>query len=161
MTRLVDSRGFEYDPQTGEIFRRVDGALKKMGRVMSEGYIRLDYEKKGIYAHRMAWEIFYGSPPSGQIDHINGIRSDNRIDNLRDVPVSENRKNVALSARNKTGHVGVHLIKSRYVAKIKIRKKDIRLGTFDTLELAIAARKEAERRYGFHENHGRKATFVR
>ena len=78
---------------------------------IKNGYksITITYQCKRYkyYAHRLAWFIYYGEWPKNQIDHINGVRTDNRIKNLRSVTVSENRKNAKLRIDNKSGRVGV------------------------------------------------------
>lgn len=108
-------------------------------------------------AHRVAWTIYYGAPPLANIDHINGIGSDNRIINLRDVSQKENLRNSRRASNNTSGHAGVsfHKQAGKWQAGIKIDGKRIGLGLFATLEEASAARKDAEALYGFHENHGR------
>ncbi len=94
----------------------------------------------------------------GHIDHINGDRGDNRISNLRVVTSTENNRNKAINKNNTSGVTGVTWSKSRrkWIAQIHIGKIGKALGGFDRVEDAIAARKNAETRYGFHENHGRK-----
>lgn len=92
-----------------------------------------------------------------QIDHINGIRSDNRICNLRLVDCKENAKNQRKNKRNKNAFGGVFFNKQKkkYVSRIKVNGKSIFLGYFNLIDDAIAARKEANKKYGFHENHGK------
>ena len=93
-----------------------------------------------------------------QIDHENGDRSDNRIANLRDVPPSENMRNVKRHITNTSGHVGVFWYKPRnkWVARITVNYTLHHLGYFTDIADAIAARKAAEIFYGFHKNHGRR-----
>lgn len=85
-----------------------------------------------------------------QIDHINGNRDDNRIENLREVTIQENRKNVTV-ARNASGVVGVTWAKKEgnWRASISINGRAINLGHFQNLEDAIACRKQAELEYGY------------
>lgn len=109
------------------------------------------------FAHRIVWTMTYGRAPDGIIDHINGDRTDNRIENLRQVSCSENFKNASLSKRNKSGSIGVHwcATNARWIAQIGLDGKSKHLGSFKTLEDALACRKEAEAECGFHKNHGR------
>jgi hypothetical protein len=110
-----------------------------------------------IRAHTVAWAIHYGVMPSHSIDHINGDRSDNRIKNLRDVPHSVNGKNQALRRNNTSGALGVSWWSHRgvWAAAIMVNSRRVHLGYFADKEDAIRVRKDAEKRFGFHENHGR------
>jgi len=109
--------------------------------------------------HRIAWALYYGCWPDDQIDHINGNPEDNRIVNLRVVTNAENQRNVARKKTNKSGVTGVCWHKRGKVWQVNIRGdgRFIYLGSFRNLDDAIAARKAAERQYGYHENHGRAA----
>lgn len=107
-------------------------------------------------AHRAAWALYYGEWPSGDIDHINGDRSDNRIDNLRVVTRVQNNRNAELRHDNTTGHPG--LVRSGRKWKVYMNMPGHRwkyLGTFPNIECAIEYRKCVQERMGFHENHGR------
>lgn len=110
-------------------------------------------------AHRVIWALHYGEWPKEQIDHINGIRDDNRISNLREVSDAENKKNTKRRADNKSGQQGVSWYSKiqKWSAEIKVDGRKLRLGQFSALPDAIAARKLAEKKYGYHENHGREA----
>lgn len=92
-----------------------------------------------------------------EVDHINHIRDDDRLRNLRSVTHQENHRNRAVNKNNKSGVVGVHQQKEggKWRAQIMIDGKQIMLGRFHKKEDAIKARKEAEKKYGFHKNHGR------
>jgi hypothetical protein len=109
--------------------------------------------------HRLIWCHVYGEWPEKNlvIDHINGDGKDNRIQNLRLVTQSENNKNSSRPKSNTSGVIGVSKRRDngKWIAQIQGNYKKIFLGSFDNLEDAIAARKEAEIKYGFHENHGR------
>ena len=107
-------------------------------------------------AHRVIWALYYGEWPTNQIDHKNHIRSDNRIDNMTDVQNAENCKNKVLSRFNTSGVHGVHYFKRRQNWQVYINSggKRINLGYFVSKDDAIATRKAAEIKYGFHPNHG-------
>ena len=109
-------------------------------------------------AHRIIWSIFYNDCSDFTIDHINGDSCDNRIVNLRKSNALDNMRNRKLQSNNKSGALGVCWYKAsrKWKAYIKNNKKNIHLGYFDNLDDAIAARKEAEAKYGFHPNHGRR-----
>ncbi|MCA0846099.1 HNH endonuclease signature motif containing protein [Salipiger thiooxidans] len=93
-------RRLAYDPSTGVLSWR-DGprAGRQAGTISSGGYVVIFLEKKRIKAHRAAWAIHYGAAPKDQIDHINRVKTDNRISNLRDVTNTENQKNKGARGR--------------------------------------------------------------
>ena len=128
-------------------------------RPNSRGYAVFQIVKRAFLAHRVVWAFHYGAWPDGPLDHLNGVRNDNRIENLRCVTVRGNNVNKALDKRNQYGCHGIFKIPrlGRYGAQINHAGKSIYLGSFKTLEEAVAARKAAEPLYGYHENHGRMA----
>ena len=128
-----------------------------VGYVHSSGYLRTEIKGKRYRIHRLIFLYHHGYMPT-QTDHINGIRDDNRISNLRDVSVSENNKNQKIPCNNTSGHMGVTWDKARkkWLAHIMVCKKAINLGRFKDIDDAITARKAGEIQYGFHKNHGRK-----
>lgn len=107
-------------------------------------------------AHRVAWAIHHGEWPKN-VDHINGKRTDNRIVNLRSVSRSQNQRNMKRNSNNTSGVTGVYsgYSPNTWRAAIKVRGRTIALGTYERKQDAMAARKAAERKYGFHPNHGR------
>jgi hypothetical protein len=121
---------------------------------VGHGYLKGSILNRRYAAHRVAWAIVHGVWPSGQIDHINGNRADNRLCNLRDTDSATNGKNQRLGVNNKSGVNGVHFDRNRWVARIKVAGKVKHLGRFENFEDAVAARREADRRFGFHPNHG-------
>ena len=108
---------------------------------------------KKLLAHRAAWAIYYGKWPDGVLDHINGVRYDNRIKNLRDVSVVENVKNSATRSDSSSGVVGVVWHRTRSKWMVRVGKEFV--GYFCDLEEAKVARREAASRLGYHKNHGR------
>ena len=87
-----------------------------------DGYLQIGIAKKNYLSHRLAWLHFYGVWPDGNIDHINGIRTDNRIANLRDVPAFINNQNIRSARKdNKLGLLGVYFDKKvgKYRAQIR------------------------------------------
>lgn len=123
----------------------------------STGYHRSTIFNLNVYAHRVAWAMHHGEWPSGCIDHINGVRTDNRIENMRDVERIQNHMNMTRSRRNKSGVTGVFWYSRAKVwhAYISDNGKRVHLGSFSDKSDAIAARKAAEVKYGYHPNHGR------
>jgi hypothetical protein len=109
-------------------------------------------------AHRVIFLWMRGRWPYPQIDHSDQNRQNNLWKNLREVTHQENHKNVPLRSDNTTGHVGVYKRRNKYRAEIMVNRKQIQLGTFPTQQEAIEARVTAQRRHGYHENHGRVRT---
>lgn len=148
-----------YDPLSGLFIRLVRlGNNSKLDRsagiIDTHGYLECSVDSKRYRLHRLAWLYMHGEFPIGDIDHINGIRNDNRIDNLRiasRIKNSQNKKNA--SSNNKTGLLGVffHKQNKRYTAQIRINGKNKHLGMFDTPELAHQAYLIAKRQ--FHEGN--------
>jgi hypothetical protein len=150
-----------YDLNTGVFTWKVatNGYIKKgdiAGEVMKKGYIRICVLKKRYMAHRLAFLYVLGRLPSDQVDHINRVKGDNRWINLRNATSSENSKNKSISSANKTGVTGMEFYSGgRYQSSIRVNRKLIYLGLFTDKFEAICARKSAEVKYGFHENHGK------
>ena len=152
-----------YDPETG-IFRwRVTRGKAKVGAVAGSGsgigYKQITVDGEKYLVHRLAYLYVYGQWPVEQIDHVNGIRSDNRIDNLRVVNRYEQRQNEKRRRTNTSGVTGVCWDKQnkRWRAEIKVNGKRKHLGIFKTFYHAMKARRQAEKDYGFHPNHGKSA----
>ena len=123
------------------------------------GYLIGSIHGKKLYAHRVIWAMETGEWPSDEIDHVNGVRSDNRIQNLRSVSHAVNLRNQKRSANNTSGATGVYWSKgaSKWAARIVYGGVSKHLGVFDRFEDARGARKSAEVEHGFHHNHGRKS----
>lgn len=150
---------FDYDPETGILSRKNPDWRCKGGWVDHEGYLRFTVFGKDNKAHRLIWMYVNGEWPN-QIDHINGVRTDNRICNLRNITHLENMKNQRIYKNNKSGVMGVYWDKDagKWRACIRIAKKLYNLGYFKDLELAKELREFAAKECGFHENHGNKLT---
>jgi len=140
-------RLFHYDPETGVFTRKVKTpgrgrANETVGSADLYGYKTVRINRKSYKLHRLAWLYCKGEWPKGDIDHINGQRSDNRIANLRDVDRATNLQNMRSPKHNKsTGVLGVYPSRNgkRFEAKISISNKSRGLGCFDTIEQAQAA----------------------
>mgnify|MGYP001766451268 CR=1 FL=1 len=117
-----------YDPLTGNFHRKDTGAI--VGHEGERGYIVVCLGNDTFKSHHLAWLWCYGQWPEKQIDHINRIKTDNRIANLRDVTNRENSQN---KSTNTSGYVGVSWSKqkSKWQARIEVDGKSRHLGFFD------------------------------
>jgi hypothetical protein len=156
-------RRIGYNPETGEFWWKVTiggrGAKSgepMTGRLNGRGYLDIGVNNKRHLLHRVAWFLSKGEWPE-HIDHIDHNRTNNRIANLRSVSNAQNMLNKGMSSRNRSGITGVDWYgrDKKWRAQIAKGKKHIWLGCFDSLLDAVAARKSAEARLGFHANHGR------
>jgi len=166
-----------YNPDTGLFTWRERGgdtvytrifnnvyANKETGHLWErDGYKRvylmltLNGDPYHFFAHRLAWFYVTSEWPEDQVDHINGDSTDNRFVNLREVDNQENCKNTKLCKNNSSGFNGVswHKSNKNWSAYIMVDRKKIHLGGFKDKQDAISARKQANIKYGYHENHGR------
>jgi len=134
----------EYNPNTG-VFTRKDLKNKIIGTPDKDGYLKVVIKFKDYRLHRLAWFLSYGEWPKNQIDHINRIKDDNRLCNLREATPSENLANRVLN-NNKFNYVGVNFDKRKseksYMARIMVFdsklgiKKRKHLGYFATAQEA-------------------------
>ena len=113
-------------------------------------YMRAKIFGKEYMLHKLAWLYEYGYIPK-ELDHINRNSLDNRIDNFREVTTRENLTNRGLMRTNKTtGITGVCIEQGKYIrAYISDGKKQIKLGSFKTLDEAKQARINAEKEYNY------------
>lgn len=142
--------------------RRVDRRKAKSGDVAGwsdgNGYRVVSINNRKLYGHRVIWALFYGEWPKDQLDHINGIKDDNRIENLRVVTNMENGRNQKLFITNKTRLSGVswNKVANKWESYIYDNCRKMNLGMNEDFFEATCARKSAELLLGFHENHGRR-----
>lgn len=119
------------------------------GSNTASGYLRIFIFGREYLAHRLAWMYVHGEMPRSLIDHINGVRTDNRIANLRDASRAVNQQNQRRAMV--TNHLGVLGVRQRttnsFSATLVIDGKPKHLGSFKTAELAHAAYVEAKRRH--------------
>jgi HNH endonuclease len=132
----------KYDPETG-LFTWLRGTNKTpIGSIAgtknhAKVYVTIKIDDKQYKAHRLAWFYTYGTWPEFQIDHINGVKNDNKIKNLR---VLQNKNNCLnrhkANTQNKTGFLGVSAEKGKFRADLQIDGKRHFLGYFDAPEIA-------------------------
>lgn len=145
-----------YNPETGIfIWKKSTDKIKpgKVAGTLTKGYVAIRIDGTRYFAHRLAWFYIYGQFPSMDIDHINCIKNDNRILNLRNVNAVINAQNVikARPCNKSTGLLGAYAFKDYFVAMIRYNGKNVNLGYFKTAELAHNAYVEAKRKY--HEGN--------
>lgn len=147
-----------YSPETGELSWKKKPAVRipagaVAGNVQRNGYRYVMFKGESIRAHRLAWLIVHGEWPSGDIDHINGVRDDNRLENLRSVARNVNAQNErkARVTNKSTGILGAYRVGNtgRFRAIIHVGGAPKNLGRFDTAEAAHEAYVQAKRQ--FHE----------
>lgn len=156
-----------YDAKSGKLFwkQRKDRSPQWNGRYSGKeaftaefvgGYKHGDIFGIRVRAHRVVWAIVNGEWPNGSIDHINGDPRDNRIENLRVATAVDQNRNQRLQSNNKSGCVGVYWSKAarKWAAQIGDSGKMVYLGLFDRKEDAVNARKNANKKLNYHENHG-------
>lgn len=136
----------DYDPETGVFVWKVCAAKNiKAGSVAGckilDGYIKIRINGNLYRAHRLAWLYIYGCWPTNQIDHINRVRDDNRLCNLREATNQENSWNTNKRKDNTSGYRGVCWDKrtKKWQANIAINGNKKHIGHFDTPETAHAA----------------------
>jgi hypothetical protein len=140
-----------YDPETGVFVWRVDGgpfvkAGAVAGALTAKGYRRIGIDGKQYKAGRLAWLYVHGVWPTQQIDHKNGDRDGNWIDNLRDVSNAVNSQNQRKARpSNKSGVIGVRTEAGGFAAYVTVNGVDRRLGKFPTVAEASAVRQAAKR----------------
>jgi len=150
-----------YNPETGLFYSKgvAGGACKKSGEIIGslrkDGYVSIKITTNGKMiahkAHRLAFLYMNGEFPKESTDHINGIKSDNRWCNLREVNRSENMWNRKMNSNNKTGYKGVYPYKGKFKAMLRWFNKLHTLGVFDTeREAATVVGLERLEQHGSH-----------
>jgi len=121
-----------------------------------DGYLSGGIFNRTYLTHRIVWLYMFGVFPV-HVDHINGVKIDNSILNLRNVTHTDNMKNRKTPINNKSGHIGISYIvrAKKWSAQIRLQGVSKHLGYFETLKEAVTARALAEHINNFHPNHGR------
>jgi hypothetical protein len=141
--RLRDA--LDYDPDTGWFtWRATRGRAKagaRAGRLNANGYWEIGVDGRLHQAHRLAWLYVHGAWPADQIDHVNGVRDDNRIANLREATAAQNLQNLPMRRTNTSGFIGASWSRrtGRWLAQIKVGGKARNLGLYDTAQAAHEA----------------------
>lgn len=164
---------FSYSPETGVLTWRErprehfknDGAWRycnnrlagsPAGSITPKGYVTIHVAGRRYQAHRLIWLTHYGKEPKYQIDHVDQVKSNNALCNLREASNADNQKNTSLRKNSSSGTTGVTWYRStrKWLAKISSNGKRIHLGYFSNKKDAEAARLAAEDRLGFSRLHG-------
>ena len=145
-----------YEPDTGNLYWTNVGIgnmkrnmYKPAGGINNKGYFKLNLKiygmRKTVQNHRIAWFLYYGKWPDNMIDHINGIRTDNRIVNLREATNSQNQFNRGADKDSTSKYKGVSLNKrnNKWKSGITVNTKIIHLGYFHNEHLAALAYNKA------------------
>jgi hypothetical protein len=132
-----------YDPGTGVFtWRMRTSRCVHVGDVagmihVHDGYRRIGIDGLLYKASRLAWLYTTGEFPTSGIDHVNLVRADDRLCNLREATSSQNNANAPMRKDAKSGFKGVHRRKNKWVAEIQVNGKHIHLGAFDSAERAF------------------------
>lgn len=141
--RLVEK--LSYGKETGEFRSRVPQRGRAMGSLVggleSNGYLKICIDGEAFRAHRLAWFYVYKEWPNGEIDHVNGVRTDNRLCNLRVVTSAQNKQNKRLAgSRSSTKTLGVYkATNGGFRAAIGVNGRPRHIGVYKTIQEASAA----------------------
>jgi len=144
-----------FDYQDGRLINKTQRNARALigseaGCVTGKGYRHVKVDGTYYQTHRLVWLWFHGHWPEGQLDHIDQDRSNNSIDNLREVSHLDNHKNQKTPKNNTSGHVGVYARGSKW--QVTIANKYY--GVFADKLSAVNKAKEVYSSLGYHTNHG-------
>jgi HNH endonuclease len=143
---------FEY--KDGLLYRK-NGQFKGLaGTLHHSGYWQVKVGKKSMWSHKIIFAIHHGYFAK-QIDHIDGNKLNNRIENLRESTSQQNHWNVGVSKNNKSGYKNIYFQNNRWRVMMRIDKKMTQIGSYEDIELAQLVAIEARNKY--HKefaNHG-------
>ena len=149
-----------YEPDTGEIWWRFGGHGKDLskpaGTLNCQGYLIVSFKGRNYRLHRLSY-LLMGLPIPEFVDHINGVKIDNRWENLRPATKAQNRVNTSVSSSNTSGFKGVHKKSKngKWYSQIRFKGQVYHLGVFDCPEEAHEAYKKAADKYhGEFKNYG-------
>lgn len=145
--------------QTLNAFRRWNTMFankQAFTNIDEDGYLRSKICNIDYKAHQVIWCMCFGYYPP-MVDHEDGNRRNNILINLRQATPVQNARNTKRPKHNTSTVTGVcwHNKINKWWARISHQQKRIDLGFYDNFDDAVAARKNAEVRYGYHANHGR------
>ena len=148
---------FEY--RDGKLYRKVRRSNSKAGQEAgwtgNKGYKIIGLDYKEVLVHRLIYLMHHGYAPE-KIDHINGIRDDNRIENLREASCSENNYNQKISVKNTSGckNVSWNKARSKWAVRIVYDKRKVKQWYVDDFEFAeLLAQQAREKFHGEFARH--------
>ncbi len=151
-----------YDPETGFLYWKEIIPCRinigdRAGTLTQDGYISIKVGGRSYRAHRIICCMVYGEFPLDEVDHIDHIKHNNRLENIRLATRLENMRNQIMHITNTSGATGVCWDRRRckWLARIHIEGKSNFLGYFKEKSDAIQARATANIKYRFHKNHGK------
>lgn len=145
-----------YDPETGcftwikKPHPKANAIYKgkKAGTVRAGGYLGIRIDGICRSVHRLAWLYMQGESPDCDIDHIDGVKTNNKWNNLRLATRSQNMQNMKKAHRDsETGYLGIEKKRDKYMARICTNGERKNLGTYDTPEEAHEVYLKAKRKY--------------
>jgi hypothetical protein len=153
---ILESLGIERKQNSYKTWNVKFAGKRALIAVNGRGYYHGAVMGRTMRAHRIIWKMVHGVDAE-YIDHIDGDRLNNKIENLRSVSHSMNLRNQKMNAKNTSGHIGVywHASTKQWAAQIKVKQQTIFLGYNKDINVVIQLRKDAEEKYNFHKNHGR------
>lgn len=137
-----------YDPETGRFTWLVDAGSVRAGDEASSmtiaGYSRVKLDGVHHYLHRLAWAFVHGEFPESDLDHVNMVKSDNRISNLRLATKAENQMHRGIPKNNTSGCKGVtwNATKGKWSVRCAANGKRKHLGYFDDVASATSVYKQ-------------------
>lgn len=150
---------FTLDPDEGVLRYRVKHLRYKAGLVAGsvghKGWRSIMVNQRRYQAHHLVWMYVHGRWPTHELDHVNGIRDDNRLSNLREADAFQQVMNSARPPTNKSGARNVYFIRKsgKFRVSVRYRGKHVHIGHFSTLQEASVAATDARNRL-----HGEFAT---
>lgn len=162
ITQELAREYLRYEPETGHLYwikKSSDKTVvgKRAGWQRSKnGYRQVGLMGQIIYEHRLIWMMVNGKLPDSQVDHVNGVKDDNRYENLRHADSSQNVANIGAKRDNTSGAKNVHWCNrtSKWIAKVKLYGKTHYGGAFDQYEDAVRASAVARQKvHGEFANH--------
>ena len=142
----------KFDYKNGQLIWKVNQGTNKLtgkaaGSLNDEGYINIKVDGKMYKAHRLTYIYHHGDIPyKMEIDHVNGVKNDNRIENLRLATHGQNQQHAGMQANNTSGAKGVNQEGEKWRARIMVDKVAVHLGRYDSIEEASKAYKEAAKK---------------